>query len=140
MPDRQLTWTEARGDAIRQWWPTCREGFSQCVASDRHGPLVEDVYTAIRLGRARLWILLEAGEYRGAMTVQDDINPYRDDKKLHVWLLTAGAHGLLHDGMEALRCLLRPMGYTGIVFTSPRDGWGPALGAKQVETLFEIGV
>jgi hypothetical protein len=131
---------------LHDWWEPVSADLDECRAHDKEDVWLEDIYCAIRMGQAFLYVAAVNGQYAGMMVVtrhQDQWQPSRH--WLHVWYLNSrGGDEVLQEGLAFLDDLARQQGAAMITFRADKlawERWGKKLGFKfgEIELRREIG-
>lgn len=122
-------------------WETVEDDLKACIEHDFHDVRIEDVYTALRVGAARLHMGYVRKQYVGCLVTQEIVDPYSGVPMLHLWLV----HGQLRgeQGLPYVEELAREIGAKRITFSAPRESyarWARPHGFKlvRVECMKEI--
>ncbi|MCF2133870.1 MULTISPECIES: hypothetical protein [Mycetohabitans] len=138
MLNRKLTFVPP--EHLAREWPALRTPLAAMHAAD--GWLPEDVYCAIKLGGASLYLLEVDGKRQGFVVLR--VIHEIDGPRLHIWVLYADTRvdvmALFSDDIDAIA---RAAGASKVTFGTTRCGWqrvAPRYGFKRRETLYERNV
>lgn len=129
--------TYAYVDDIRQIWPVVRPGIEQIIATNHEPFIAEDVFHAIMLGHAAMYVSYrKTGEYAGFSVLAPHQFPFVREPVLNLWLGYATEPSIGHYGMEISKQVQVASGFSRMVFCTPQKGWPDRYGTA-LHTWYE---
>lgn len=123
--------------ALRAHWPNISASLEAIQAKAPEDWIREDVYLAIKTGRAACIAALDDGGYAGVMVLTERVAEFSGEKSLHVWIAHNRRDGdIFQAGLAQLRQMAAQSGAKKITFGSPRVGW--AKRHKLISATYEI--
>ena len=126
-----MRFTHVTGDTLHPAWPYVRRGLEKILERCPDSWIPEDVYFAIRSGKASLFIF--PGGFYVAEVLTD---PNNGSKKLNVWTLYTEPNqeeNVRNAIIQSLDTLAAQAGCKATRFVSPRSGWGRYLASDFAE-------
>lgn len=136
-------------------WALAKPGLERVRIKANASWLCEDVFAAIRTGRATLHMGYLDEQYVGCVVLTINMDPFSNERSVLVWALYTGGgqdrdkpepglipvnDAILHYGLADVKEIARKAGINKIRFHSPRAGWIRRLGElgfQIVERVFE---
>jgi hypothetical protein len=137
-----MGWTLEQVNAVElhRWWPLVRPGLEQVRLKARATWLCEDIYCAVRTGRATMHVGYIDRHYAGVLVLTMNVDPFTAEKSLLIWAAYTRHPLAIKYGLADIRRIAGDAGLRKLVFHSPRRGWSRRLadeGFKVSEQKFE---
>lgn len=112
-------------EALRGHWDRIRESL-EAVRAKAPGEdwICEDVYHAIKAGKAACHIGIGDAGYLGCLITELTNAPYSREPVFHVWIVhSVGDDDVFAAGLGLVQAMAKAAGATKITMGSPRMGW-----------------
>jgi hypothetical protein len=134
------TLTQVNSGELHSWWPLVRPGLERVRIKAGTTWLCEDIYCAVRTGRATMYVGYIDRHYAGVLVLAINVDPFTAEKSLLIWAVYTRHPLAVKYGMADVRKIAAGAGLRKVVFYSPRRGWSRRLadeGFKVTEMKFE---
>lgn len=137
LPKPELEIKLIPGADLHKWWDQVEHDIEECRVHDADDTWIQDVYTAIKIGAAQLFIGEMAGRYVGLCVTNMMTDPFSGRKKLNIWYLNCREGvDFLAQALPIMENIARTSGAEKLMFIASRDGfrkWGENLGFELAE-------
>jgi hypothetical protein len=134
------TLTQINPGELHAWWPLVRPGLERVRIKARATWLCEDIYSAVRTGRATMHVGYIDRHYAGVLVLTINVDPFTAEKSLLIWAAYTRHPLAVKSGLADISKIAARAGMRKLVFHSPRRGWSRRLadeGFKVTEMKFE---
>lgn len=113
----QLTLMPVEPKDLHAVWDLVREDLERCLESESEDARIEDVYTALRVGGAQLYVGWVREQYVGCTVIQVRADQFSGRPILHLWLVYGPLRAA--QGLPIIEQLARRVGANRITFAAP---------------------
>jgi hypothetical protein len=115
---------------LHAWWPLVRPGLERVRTKARASWLNEDIYTAVRTGRATMHVGYIDQSYAGVLVLAINADPFTAEKSLLLWAVYTCHPMAIGCGLADVKAMAAQAGVRKLTFHSPRRGWNRRLAAE----------
>lgn len=111
---------------LHDWWEEVSQDLDECRQHDKDNVWLEDIYAAIRMGQAQLFVGLLGERYAGMAVLtqhQDQWEPKR--RFMHIWYMRNRFHepSIVKQGVDQLDLIAKAWGCSMMTFRADRPAW-----------------